>query len=254
LSVEAITWALSQPVPQSSTKFVLVVLANHANADHVCWPSMKYVCESTGQDRKTVLTNIHRLKQLGLIEDTSNRSGQTKQIIVYRLCVERVPKTEQSQKRNSTVFPVKQAQNSLGTVPKTGHGTIKEPSIEPSIIKPLERGCPNCPTEKIVEAYHQALPTLRKVLVMSDKRKALVRQRWRECFEDGDFADQEGGVDAFTEYFTMVSKSDFLCGRVNSNRPFEADFEWLMISSNFIKVIEGKYHGDQKRNGSNRQR
>jgi len=86
VSVEAITWALKQPIPQSSAKFVLVVLANQANSDtSLAFPSLAYMADATGQDRKTVIRNLARLCEWKLIEDTGERHGRTKQVIVYRL-------------------------------------------------------------------------------------------------------------------------------------------------------------------------
>lgn len=119
MSLEAITWALRQPIKHSSAKFVLVVLANCAGAEKAhAWPSVAYLCASTGQDRKTVMANLQRLQEWGMIEDTGKRVGDTKQIVVYKLICGpdlftppeedgnspkngTVPKTEQSQKRNS---------------------------------------------------------------------------------------------------------------------------------------------------------
>lgn len=127
MSVEAITWALKLPIKHSSAKFVLTVLANCASGDTwLAYPSVAYLAEATGQDRKTVLANLVRLRELGFIEDSGRRMGDTKQVIVYRLLagqqIETVPKTEQSQKRNSSenetvpkstgkspVFPSKQS-------------------------------------------------------------------------------------------------------------------------------------------------
>jgi hypothetical protein len=45
------------------------------------------------------------------------------------------------------------------------------------------------------------------------------------------------------EFFTNVSKSDFLMGKVKSrDHPhFEVDLEWLIRPTNFLKVLEGKY-------------
>ena len=153
MSVEAITWALSQPVARSSAKFVLVALANCANSDMECWPSVGYLCGATAQDRKTVLENMKRLVALGVIKATDERRGATRQVVVYRLLTEvtpalvnstkvgtvaskkpengtlrTVPKTE----AKSPVFPPKESRFSAITGPKTGHGTVKEPSVEPS--------------------------------------------------------------------------------------------------------------------------
>lgn len=150
MSVEAISLALSAQVDRSSAKFVLVAMANLANSDMTCWPSMQYLSDATSQDRKTVLENIKRLKDAGLLEDTGKRAGATGQIIVYQLFfgVANSPKNgtvKQSQKRNSPengtvpkteanspVFPVKQSRFSRERGPKTGYVHEREPLKEPS--------------------------------------------------------------------------------------------------------------------------
>lgn len=141
MSVEAITWALSQTVKHSSAKFVLVVMANRADGDMVCWPSMADICAQTSQDRKTVMENMRRLREEGFIEDTGVRKGSTGQVVVYRLKTPENGTVKEAQKRNSTengtvpffpdkgpVFPMKEAQISHERGPKTGHGTVMEPS------------------------------------------------------------------------------------------------------------------------------
>ncbi len=145
MSVEAITWALAQAIPHSSAKFVLVAIANLANADGQAWPSVGYLAEATSQDRKTVQANIARLRGWGYLHDSGLRKGATKQVIVYELKTPEIGPVKEAQKRNSTrsgtvpnfppkepVFPEKEAQISSETGPKTGHGTIKEPLKEPS--------------------------------------------------------------------------------------------------------------------------
>lgn len=134
MSIEALNWALSQKLDRSSAKFVLVAMANCANEEMKCWPSIAHLSEATCQDRKTVLENIKRLKELGIISDTDSRMGKTLQVTVFVL-------NKEYQKRDSTeigtvpkktvkspVFPAKESRFSVETVPKTGHGTIKEPS------------------------------------------------------------------------------------------------------------------------------
>lgn len=144
MSVEAITWALKQPISSSPAKFVLVVIANCADGrSFTAYPSIAYLTEATGQDRKTVIANLKRLCEMGYLKDTGHRVGHTKQIIVYQLSEppknstengtvqedinstengslrgkETVPKTEPLGAEtvpffpgNSTVFPWKQSQ------------------------------------------------------------------------------------------------------------------------------------------------
>ena len=135
MSVEAITWALKEAVTPSSMKFVLVVLANCANTDTCeAYPSAAYLADATGQDRKTIQTNIKRLIELGYIIDTGDRRGRTGQVIVYRLNCPWCKPPEQTQKRaplKRPEIPVKEARFSPQRGPKTGYGTqrkLKEPN------------------------------------------------------------------------------------------------------------------------------
>ncbi len=103
MSVEAISWAFRQAVTSSSAKFVLVAMANLANNEMECYPSTVYLCNVTGQDRKTVLKNIGILRENGYIVDTGRRIGRTKQIVVWRFQeFLSQDKKKESQKRNSS--------------------------------------------------------------------------------------------------------------------------------------------------------
>ncbi|MEN1941036.1 hypothetical protein WCE39_08075 [Luteimonas sp. MJ174] len=127
MSHEATNWAWKQPVPNSGAKFVLLAMSNRANPDQrgrvVAFTSIKYLADATAQDRKTVVTNLARLREWGLIEDTGERVGKTKQVPVYELRCPPDLFSEYTQNRNSSengpvpkfpakspVFPSKQAQ------------------------------------------------------------------------------------------------------------------------------------------------
>ncbi len=58
-------WALDLP---STTKLVLLKLADNANDEGICWPSMNTVAKYTGISRRAVITHIKKLEELGLIE------------------------------------------------------------------------------------------------------------------------------------------------------------------------------------------
>lgn len=111
MSIEAVSAVLAMSVDRSTAKFVLVAMANLADQNMVCWPSMGYLCKATCQDRKTVLANIKRLKEAGLISDTDQRKGQTGQVVVYRLHLSENGSAKASPKWNRT---------ESGTVPKLG--------------------------------------------------------------------------------------------------------------------------------------
>lgn len=128
MSVAAIAWVFQQDIRPSATKFVLVALADNAGDTGEAWPAVSTICKKTAQDRKTVITALARLIQLGYIEDTGRRMGVTNQVIVYRILgVQNITMPFPALLKD-TEFPGKQSRFSAGTVPKTGHGTVKEPS------------------------------------------------------------------------------------------------------------------------------
>ena len=116
---------------------------------------------------------------------------------------------------------------------------VRKADDEPSPVWKL----PDCPYQSIVDAYHEILPTLPRCEVLSDFRRGLMRQRWREVCTDQKL-DREAGMAWFRDFFTIVGRSDFLLGRGSvkpGERAFLADLEWLVRPQNFVKVFEGKY-------------
>jgi hypothetical protein len=154
MSNTALNWAFAVPVKRSTDKFVLVALANRADAEGECFPSHSTLEAATSLDRKTILGALKRLCGAGLLKDTGARKGHTARTIVYRLEME-VAQTEvetpEPQRHhngpvngtitenqivpnfppNSPVFPTKWSQISHLIVPNTGHRTLLEPSLNP---------------------------------------------------------------------------------------------------------------------------
>ena len=136
------------------------------------------------------------------------------------------------------------------------HKPITNNQIKPSICPPngeLEpapiKKLPECNHKAVIELYHENLPTMRRVEVWNETRAGYLRQRWREVAAE---LAQEKVIEAgdvlnwWAEFFQSVGKSRFLTGRVNSKdgRAFVADLEWILKPSNFAKIVEGKYHGN----------
>lgn len=95
-----------------------------------------------------------------------------------------------------------------------------------------------CPQQPIVDVYHEVLPELPQVRVWSEKRQKMLRQRWRED-------PKRQSLDWWRKLFEWIRESDFLMGKVPpapGRKQFIADLEWIITQSNFIKIIEGKYH------------
>lgn len=112
---------------------------------------------------------------------------------------------------------------------------------KPKPIGTSAKKLPQCPVEKVIDLYHQKLPELPKMVVVTPKREDLIKARWKQ-FEPESV---EEGINSFSTYFDFVRGSKFLMGRVdpaNGRSRFCADLEWLVNQANFAKVIERKYH------------
>lgn len=92
MSLDASKWAWEVEIPTKKggalkplKKLVLLSLADRAGEDHCAYPSVSRLVDDTAMDRKTILKIIDELIEDGLIEDTGERKGKTKQVKVYQL-------------------------------------------------------------------------------------------------------------------------------------------------------------------------
>ena len=92
MSIEALNWAWDQPVAKAANKLVLLALADHANSDGECWPSMKRIAERSDISPRHVSRAINELIDLGLVEKANRRRhGGQYRGWDYRLNVQRTP-------------------------------------------------------------------------------------------------------------------------------------------------------------------
>jgi len=268
VSVEAITWALATKTPSSSSKFILVALANCARAEDGCaWPSIAYLCDATQQNRKTVITNLGRLEEKSLIRKVGV-AGRTKQVNVYQLALRaNSPKNGTGTKSGivpvlpdtSTAFTQKQSQICAPPVPKTGHGTVmnhkgteRDPSepIDPPAAAdaaPPAAAAMACPHQKILKLWEELLPELpqHNAARWGGTRADALRARWTETASEKGWADQDAGLKYFAKLFRWIRQSDFLMGKrdpTQGRRRMEATLEWATTRSKWDRLIEGYYH------------
>lgn len=186
MSSEALAWAFKVDVRPSAVKFTLIALCECANyKTGSIHPSIAHIEEITGQNRKTIIANISKLEAIGLIADTGERIGATKQIKVYRACVETVPQTERFQKRNSTENDGKQSQ-------KRDTEPSREPSEDKAKALPSKRAKPKKSDPFVLPEWIPAdawdrFVAMRKSLgkPISDDGKPLAVTKLRNLADDG---------------------------------------------------------------------
>lgn len=144
MSVEAITWALKQRTGSSTTKHVLIVLANYANEDAACFPSQKLIGEQTELSERAIRTALNALEEGGFIrrENRRRRDGSRSSDLIV-LCLDG-PVATMPRAKQPAEFAACESDNrhDVPGVPAPGAATtgtscrgILEPSLEPS---PLE--------------------------------------------------------------------------------------------------------------------
>ncbi len=158
MSRAANDWAWSLDIKPASLKLLLLSMADRADEDHCCFPSIVRLEKDTGLNRKTILSGIKKLIDCGVLKDTGEKRGRTMRVIVYKLVgvesgitkldartprkpVEEIdPKTEQYQEWNDS---------ENGTLNRPENGTLNRP----------ENGTQNQSLEPVIEPSKDLVPS-----------------------------------------------------------------------------------------------
>ena len=122
----------------------------------------------------------------------------------------------------------------------------QEPAAESDPEGAMPPGVPPCPHQSILALWAEVLPQLPQHRIWTKTRAAHLQARWRETAVQRSWREQQDGLEYFRRLFAYVGKSRFLTGNAPPSRagqpPFVCELEWLLLPSNWAKVIEGKYH------------
>jgi DNA-binding transcriptional ArsR family regulator len=90
MSIRAMTWAFDVRVNDSLSKLVLLKLADHANEDGECWPSVKVIAEQCELSRRSVQYHLRDLEGRGFITSQKQFNGELQSSNLYKLGVHHV--------------------------------------------------------------------------------------------------------------------------------------------------------------------
>ena len=131
--------------------------------------------------------------------------------------------------------------------------TETEGEIETELFVETDKSVVNpkrisCPTEELLNLYHEECKSLPRVLMLNNTRRKHLVSRWRDVDAEDDLKSKDEGIEIFRQIFRQVHKSDFLSGRLQNRngRVWKASFDWLMMPTNFLKVVEGQYDNGRK--------
>jgi hypothetical protein len=229
MSFEALAWAGKCKPGSASQKLVLLALADRHNTEiDGAYPSIAWLVEFTDLNRKTVINCLTTLETGGFISDSGERRGNTRQIKVYRLHLETIPKTELSQKRNSSKITNKQSQK-RDTEPSREPFT---PDIPDGISRsPSENENSKLKPEHVVEVWNELAGKLGRppVRLLTPERRQVLKARIAGY-----------SIDEFQEAIGKVERSPFLRGEKGWKG---ITFDWFVKKANFQKILEGNYDG-----------
>jgi len=67
MSFAAIKWAVSVDLPDPVAKLTLIILADMANLELMCFPKAKLLAQKTGLSRRSIFNALTRLEDAGFV-------------------------------------------------------------------------------------------------------------------------------------------------------------------------------------------
>lgn len=219
MSFDALAWAAKQSPGSSGAKLVLLGLAECADRVHsLAFPSVAALVEFSCLDRKSVIANLAKLEASGFITDTGRKVGQTKQIKVYQLNLESVPKTEQSQKRNDTENDAKG--------PKNGTRNLSEPVTSEA----------KASSQRVFDHWNGVAKRhgFRPARILDASRAQTLRLRVKTYGEEG-----------LMQAFDRMAESSWLRGEGRDSK-WKPHLDFALRTDTIRKSLEGTYGEDDK--------
>ena len=232
MSNRATSWAWDVEGLSPTQKLVLVKLADNANDDGYCWPSLPYIERHTGLSNSAVRTAIRSLEALGLMARVAQADERGTRPNHFQL---HVPKA------SFAAAGVAPENRGGGTRKQGGWQEVPpEPSLEPSLEEDSLSAEPTPVSQAqsrdgeitlAVKAYNEVaercgLPHVRK---MTAARLSKLRARLKDC----------GGLDGWRDALAKLEASTHCTG--GNDRGWRACLDFLLQESSFVKLIEGAY-------------
>ncbi|WP_339429590.1 helix-turn-helix domain-containing protein [Pseudomonas taetrolens] len=215
-------------------KAVLISLADNANDEGFCWPSVARISERTCLAERTVQSAIKWLTLSGILS-VRERMGRS---TMYTLTPAAYAPQQQAHPAAAAPSP---PQLTTQTPAAAAPRTVIEPSIEPSPLvggdESLKVSKAKCSPQAIVDLFNKTIPEFPQVVMLTKERIERIKARWNDSVVHQD-------MDFWAEYFALVRSSSFLMGEVpaSGGTAFRCNFDWLIAPRNFVKVVEGNYN------------
>ncbi|CAD6036635.1 Putative replication protein [Escherichia coli] len=195
-------------------KLVLLKLADNASDQGECWPSYQYIADQCEISKRSVMNHINDLCKSGLLKKVVRKGVKANRTNVYVLTLDGAGDSPGGGRRFTRVVQELHQGSagvapggSAGAAPRISHSfePVNEPvidhgasaraddhsrqakinSIPVSGLNPDGIPEPAKPEEKInfqsiLDAYHELLPEMPRVKILTDARKKHIRTFWKK--------------------------------------------------------------------------
>ncbi|NMM06017.1 hypothetical protein [Polaromonas sp.] len=133
-----------------------------------------------------------------------------------------------------------------GVLPDGREGKGKERNKEAN-ASVARASLPTCPTQSVIDLYHEVLPELPAVRLLNDARKKGISNFWKFALTSKRFDgtsranDAESAMAWIREYFELARENDFLMGRgvkSGTHENWTCDIDFLLSEKGKKHVIE----------------
>lgn len=209
-------WAIDLP---DSQKIVLLALADCANDEGHCWPSMATLAKKCSKGERTVQGVIKELVSAGhLTRNEVAGKGCNYTVHPRSDCAPQNPHP-----RKGCATPPQRLRDTPAAAADKPSKNHQEPSDNCA-----SGDAPTLKVEHVVERWNEVAPLIGKptVRTVTPERRQAVKARIAQF-----------SLDEFVTVFGNIQASKFLsewrgCG-----------FDWVMKKANFLKILEGNYNG-----------
>lgn len=219
-------WQLELP---DSQKIVLLALADSANDEGHCWPSMRSLVAKCSKSERTIQ---------GVIKELVDGGHLTRREVVGKGCnytvhprIDCAPQPQRPRsEQHEPPQPLRSTPAAVADKPSKNHQ-------EPSLVKSPASGDPPLTIEEVAQDWNEmaaevGLPVCRKLTVA---RRRAFKARLRDY---PDLAD-------WKRAFVCIRNTPWMHG--NNDREWRADFDFLLQAKSFTKLTEEAYGQAQRR-------
>ena len=208
-----------------SQKIVLLALADCANDEGQCWPSMATLAKKCSKSERTVQGVIKQLVDVGHLS-REEIVGRGCKYVVHPVKIAPADASppqplRRRRERQKPPQPLRVTPAAAADKPSKNHNQPSDPcaSDDARAVTPA----------LIVDAWNRTAPKLGKPKVrdLTDSRRQLLKAR----------AGQYSLID-FQEVFGKIERSAFLRGDTGWHG---CTFDWVFKRGNFQKILEGNY-------------